>query len=88
MTLASRLEIFDEGYIEEFKDKNENEKTKNSTEYWKNVSKKWANERNFQANAGEYESDVLDQIQFHAFRNSALLPSMLLTSNRNGSSEN
>ena len=62
--------------------------TKNSTEYRKNVFIKWANERNFQANLEEYESDVLDQTQsqFYAFRNSVILPSMLLISNQNGSS--
>ena len=51
-------------------------------EYWTNFSK-------FQANLEEYESDGLDQTlsQFYAFGNSAILPSMLLTSNRNGSSE-
>ena len=41
-----RFEIVDEEYIEELKDKSENENT-NSTEYWKNAFKKWANERNF-----------------------------------------
>ena len=40
----------DEEYIEELKDKSENEKTKDSTEWWENVFKKWANERNLQAN--------------------------------------
>ena len=34
-TMASRFEIVDEEYIEELKDKIENENTKNSTEYWK-----------------------------------------------------
>ena len=69
-------------------DKSENETTKNSTEYLKIVFKKWANERNVQENSEEHESDVLDQTlsQFYAFRNSVLLHSMLLTSNRNGSS--
>ncbi|PFX30571.1 Inactive phospholipase C-like protein 1 [Stylophora pistillata] len=59
---------FDEEYIEELKDKSENENTRKSTEYWKNVFKKWANERNFQANLEEYESDVLDRAlaQFYA----------------------
>lgn len=61
----------------------ENENAKNSTEYWKNGFEKWANESNFQANLEEYESDVLDQTlsQFYAFRNSVILPPMLLTSN-------
>ena len=59
--MASRLEIVDEEYIEELKDKRENENTKNSTKWWKNVLKKWANERNLQANLEEYENDVLDQ---------------------------
>ena len=52
VTMASRFEIVDEEYIEELKDKNENEITKNNTEYWKNVLKTWANERNFPANLG------------------------------------
>ena len=66
--MASRFEIVDEKYIEELKDKSENENTRKSTEYWKNVFKKWANERNFQANLEDYESDVLDQTlsQFYA----------------------
>ena len=50
--MASRFEIVDEEYIEELKDKNENEITKNNTEYWKNVFKPWANKRNFPANLG------------------------------------
>ena len=48
--MASRFEIVDEEYIEELKDKSENESTKNSTEWRKNVFKKWANKRNLQAN--------------------------------------
>ena len=59
--MVSRFEIIDEEYIEELKDKSENEKTKDSTEWWENVFKKWANERNLQANLEEYEHDVLDQ---------------------------
>ena len=59
--MASRCEIVDEEYINELKDKSENENTKKSTEYWKDVFRKWANERNFQANSEEYESDVLDE---------------------------
>ena len=46
-------------------------------------------ERLQKANLEEYEDDVLDQrlSQFlKAFRNSVILPSMLLTSNRYGSS--
>ena len=84
--MASHFEIVDEEYIEEVKDKSDNETMKKRTEYWRNVFKKWANERNFQANLEEYESDVLDQTlsQFHTFRNSVILASMLLTSNRNG----
>ena len=68
VTMASRFEIVDEEYIEELKDKSENENTRKSMVYWKNVFKKWANERNFQANLEEYESDVLDQTlaQFYA----------------------
>ena len=60
--------MVDEEYIEELKDKSENENTKKTTEYWKKVFKKWVNERNFQANLVEYESDVLDQTlsQFYA----------------------
>ena len=56
--MASRFEIVDQEYIEELKDKSENENTKNSTEWWENVFKKWADERNLQANL---ENDVLDQ---------------------------
>ena len=37
------LEIVDEEYIEEVKDKSENENTKERTEYWRNVFKKWEN---------------------------------------------
>ena len=48
--MGSRFEIADEKYIEEVKDKSENENMKKRTEYWRNVFKKWANERNFQAN--------------------------------------
>ena len=44
------LEIVDEEYIEEVKDKSENENTKERTKYRRNVFKKWENERNFQAN--------------------------------------
>ena len=42
VTMASRFEIVDEKYIEELKDRSENEK-KNSTGWWKNVFQKWAN---------------------------------------------
>ena len=55
VTMASRFEILDEEYIEEVKDKRENENMKKRTEYWRNVFKKWANERSFQANLEEYE---------------------------------
>lgn len=58
--MVFRFEIVDEKYIEELKDKSENENTKKSTEYWKNVFKKWANERNYEINLEEYESDVFD----------------------------
>ena len=88
VTMASRFEIVDEECIEELNDKSKNENTNNSTDYCKNVFKKGANERNLQVNFEEYESDVLDQTlsQFYVFRNSVILPSMLLTSNRTGSS--
>ena len=59
--MASRFEIVNEEYIEELKEKSENENTKNNTEWWRNVFKKWANERNLQANLEEYENDVLGQ---------------------------
>ena len=64
--------------------RSENENTKNSTECRKNVFKKWTNERNFQAILEEYKSDVLNQTlsQFYAFRNSVILHSVLLISNR------
>ena len=58
--MVSRFEIVDQEYIEELKDKSENENTKNSTELWENVFKKWANERNLE---GNLENDVLDQSQ-------------------------
>ena len=58
--MASRFEIVEEEYIEELKDRSENE-NKTSTEWWKNVNKKWANERSLKANLEEYENDVLDQ---------------------------
>ena len=51
--MASRFEIVDDEYIEELKDKIENENMKNRTDYWKNVLKKWAIERNFQSNLEE-----------------------------------
>ena len=57
--MASRFEIVNEEYIEELKDKSENENTNNNTEWWRNVFKKWANERNLQTNLEEYEYDVL-----------------------------
>lgn len=41
------FEIVDEKYIEELKDKSENENMRKSMEYWKNVFKKWVNERIF-----------------------------------------
>ena len=44
------FEIVNEEYIEELKEKSENENTKNSTEWWESVLKKWTNERNLQAN--------------------------------------
>ena len=59
--MASRFEIVDKEYMEELKDKSENENTKNSSEWWKNVFKKRVNERNLQANLEQYENDVLDQ---------------------------
>ena len=85
--MASRFEIVDEEYIEEWKDGSENENTKNRKDYWKNVFKvdEW---KKVQANLEEYESDVLHQTpsQLYAFRNSVILSSMLLTSNRKRSS--
>ena len=59
--MASRLEIVDEEYIKELKDKSEDESTKNSTELQKKVFKKWAIEGNLQANLEEYENHVLDR---------------------------
>ena len=38
--MASRFEVVDEEYIEELKDKSENENTKNTTKSWKSVFKK------------------------------------------------
>lgn len=37
--MAFRLEIVDEEYIKELKNKSKNQNTKNTTEYWKNVFK-------------------------------------------------
>jgi len=37
--MASRFEIVNEEYIEELKDKSENENTKNNIEWWKKVLK-------------------------------------------------
>ena len=34
---GASFEIVDEEYVEEFKDKSENENTKNRIKYWKNV---------------------------------------------------
>ena len=70
------MEIVEEKYKEEIKEKSENENTKERTEYWRNVFKKWENETNFQANLEEY----------YIFRTSVILASALLTSNFNGSS--
>ena len=88
VTMASRFEIVDEECIEEVKDKSENENMEKRIEYRRNVFKKWANKKKFYANLEECESDVLDQTlsQCHTFKNSVILASMLLTSNRNGSS--
>ena len=35
--MASRFDIVNEEYIEELKDKSENENTKNNKEWWRNV---------------------------------------------------
>ena len=35
--MGSRFEIVNEEYIEELKDKSENENTKNNTEWWRNI---------------------------------------------------
>ena len=82
--MVSHFEIVDEIFIQD--DKSDNETMKKSTEYWRNVFKEWVNERNFQSDLEVYESDVLDQTlsQSHTFRNSVILASTLLTSNRNG----
>ena len=60
--MASRFEIVNvnEEYIEELKDRSENENAKNNTEWWRNVFWMWANERNLQANLEEYENEVGD----------------------------
>ena len=81
VTMASRFEIVDENYIEELKDKSENENTNNSTEYWKNVFKKWANKRNFQANFKSARERCLrlnTVTLSYPFRNSIISPSILL----------
>ena len=38
--MASRFEIVDEGYIEDVKDKSENENMKKRSEYWRNFFEK------------------------------------------------
>ena len=43
--MASRFETVDEEYIEELKDKSENENTENSTKWWKNVLEEYENDR-------------------------------------------
>ena len=63
--MTSRVEIVDEEYIEELKDKSENENTKNSTRWWKKLYKKWAIETNLQPNLEENEHDVLNQRLLH-----------------------
>ena len=84
--MASRCEIVDKEYIEEWGDKSENENTKKSMDYWKNVFKKKGNDiRNFQANLEEYETCPRPNI-LYIFRTSLIFPSVLLTSNWNGSS--
>ena len=67
--MASCFKIVDKEYIEELKDKSENQNTKNSTKWWKN--KKWVNERNLQANLEEYKNDGLDQGLLQYFLNNA-----------------
>ena len=69
--MASCFEIVDDEYIEELKDKSENENTKN-TEH--GVVKE-----SFQK-VGEWKNLRA------SFKHSVILPSMLLTCNRNGSS--
>ena len=68
--MASPFKIVDVEYIEELKDKSENENTKNSAEWRRKVFKQWVNERNLHARLEEYENDILDQrlLQFEAFR--------------------
>ena len=52
--MASRFEVVDEEYIEELKDKSENESTKNNMDWCRRTfSKKCANERNLQENLEE-----------------------------------
>ena len=63
-------ERVDNEFIEELKEKSENENTTKSTEHWKNVFVKWANERKKKQNLEEYEMivEALDKAlsQFHA----------------------
>ena len=70
--LASRFEIVDEEYIEELKDKSENENTKNSTESWKNVFKKWENEKRLQANLEEYRKTMSTSNDCCSFKHSKI----------------
>ena len=74
--MASRFEIVDEEYIEELKDKSENENTKNSAEWWKNVFKKWTNERNLQVNLKSART-MSSTNDCRSFQHSEILPSVI-----------
>ena len=89
MTLP--FEIVDEEYIEELKGNSGKENTKKSTEniltgLFSKVKRMKETSSKFRGD----ESNALDQTlpQFYAVRNSVFMPSMLLTSNSNGSSYN
>ena len=80
--MVSRFKIVDEKYIEESKNKSENEDTKNSSEWLKNVFKT--------GRMKEISKQILKSTTMMSLtndcRNSLTLPSMLSTSNRSGSS--
>ena len=68
--MGSRSDVVDEEYMEEVKDKGENETWRKGQSTGATFSKKWANERNFETNSEEYKSDVLDQTlsKFYTFK--------------------
>ena len=59
--MASRFEIVNEEYIEELKDKSQNENMKNNTKWWwKERFQKVGEWKKLASELEEYENDVLD----------------------------